>query len=258
MNRTAAGMAFAQWLGETHPEVYETLFAQAIAGGANARYKAGLGSLGDDGGYDWSALDVSPALQDIQVDTGNLDYVVGSSMSDIADALPLFDVPAGGGTSSSVVSSPSRSSGGGITGAIGSVGNWLTSTQGLNAIANLGVATLNTVVGVQAAKAQMAVVQAQAQRALNNQAPLPITYVQGANGQMVPVYVGDGTQLIPPALQAAINSGAAQQMVLPNGQYGYTLPQNTLSSLLGGNTGILLALLAGGVLLAVMAERSNT
>lgn len=223
--RNAASQELAQWLGETHPQLYDALFAHALRNGARAL--SGLGDVGDDFGLS----DFTPQLQDVSIDQDNLDYVDASSMGDIADALPLFDDPVGG-TQSVPVSSQ-----GSVTSSTQSVGQYLTSGPGLTAIANLGTAVLNAVATTQVAKAQMAVVQAQAQRAQNGQSPLPITYVEGPNGQVIPVYnTGNGTEILPSALQGAINGGYSQPVNLPGGGVGYTLNSNTLSSLFGSNS----------------------
>lgn len=233
----SAGQEFAQWLGETHPQVYQALFAHAM--------RRGLSGLGDDS-TDFS----DPTLQDISVDTDNLDYVVGSSESDIADALPLFDTPlnsAGGGISTST--GPSSTTG--VPAQTATVGQFLSSPAGVTAIAQLGTAVLNSVTTANIAQAQAAVIQANAQRAAAGVSPVPVSYVTNAAGQLVPVYnTGTASSILPPVLQQAIAGGTSVPVTLPSGETGYTLTSNTLSSLLGSNTiWLVLGALALGLLL---------
>jgi hypothetical protein len=245
--KTSAANEFAQWLGDTHPEVYEALFAQAM------RAHAGLSGLGDVQD-EFGISDFTPdTLDAVNVDTGNLDYVEASAYGDAVDALPGGLENLTGGTSSSSPVSSTQ----GVTGAVSSIGNWLTSPSGLTAIANLGTAVLNTVATTQVAKTQMAVIQAQAQRASQNQSPLPVTYIQGANGQQVPVYVVGAGQQVPASIVSAIGNGTAQQVQLSNGSVGYTLNSSSLSSLLGGNNLLIVGLIAGGLLLLLAAGRST-
>lgn len=237
MSRARAAIEFAQWLSETHPQVYQAAYGAAHSARTAHR---NLGDVGDDFGLS----DFTPQLQDISVDLDNLDYVEASSMSDIADALPLFDLT---GTQSVPVSSSQGVSGGSTA----SVGQYLTSPVGVATIANLGTAVLNAVTSTQVARAQVAVMQAQAQRAQQGLSPVPVTYVQGPNGQVIPVYnTGNGTQILPSALQGAINGGYSQPITLPDGSMGYTLQSDTLSSLLGSNSiWLVLGLMALGLVL---------
>lgn len=249
-NRAQASSEFAQWLGEVHPEVYEAVFARAIASGANTKRMNGFGFFGDDSdlGADFSDVtsdftpDVSePALQDISVDTGNVDYVIGSSMGDAADALPIF-----------APISSAQAPAGGVTGSANTVGQWITSAAGVSAVVNLGTAVLNTVATVDAAKTQMAVIQAQAARAQTGQSPYPISYVTNAAGQLVPVYNTSPTSVLPTAISNAIGSGGAVPI---NNGTAYALSSNTLSSLFSGNSSLLLLLGGAALLLLLLTEK---
>ena len=238
MNRIQASAAFAQWLESTHPELYEALFAHAVSRGLR-----GFGDDPSDLGLDFSDPAAQAALQDMPVDTGNLDYVTASAYGDAVDALP-------GDLTSSISNNPISSSQG-VTGSTSSVGNWLTSPQGLTAMANVGAATLNTLATAQMAKTQMAVIQAQAQRAIQGQSPVPVSYITNAQGQHVPVYVG---QQIPTSISAASGNGTARPVTLPNGTTGYTLSSPALTSLFGGSNLIWVLLLAAGLLVAVASR----
>jgi hypothetical protein len=227
MHNAVAGQEFAQWLGETHPQVYQAVFAHTM--------RRGLHGLGDDTTDDGSDFS-DPTLQDVSVDTDNLDYVVGSSESDVADALPLFDTPlnsAGGGISTSA--GPSSTTG--IPAQTAVVASTVSTPAMATAVAQLGTAVLTAIAAPQIAAAQAQVLQANAQRAAAGQSPIPISYVTGANGQLVPVYnTGTGTSILPTSLQQSIAAGTSVPITLPTGETGYTLTSNTLSSLLGSNS----------------------
>lgn len=236
---------FAQWLGATHPQVYEALFAHAVSNGA-AR-----STLGD---YDFTSFS-TPELQDIQIDTGALHDIESSSWSTVTSA--ISDALTSWPVESSRQSAPAPSSGGGgfitgITSAIGSVGKWATSSQGLNSLTQLGTAVLGAVTTANVAKAQVAVIQAQAARAQAGLSPAPISYDSYGN----PVYnTGMSNQQMPAALEAAIRNGTAHQVVLPDGSIGYTMDNNTLSNVLG--TGLPWYVLVGIAAVVLFALTSN-
>lgn len=242
-----AAQQFGQWLGTVHPEIYQAVYAHVMTHGSGAKgsnRSQSLRGLGDDDfDTEYGSADFSdPALTDISVDTDNLEYVEASSEGDAADALPLFDSP----------SSPISQGASSVTSSTAKVNNSLTSPSVVTAIANLGVAVLKTVATVDVAHAQMAVVNAQAQRAQQGQSPAPISYIQGPNGQMIPVYdTGMASGTIPSSLEQAIASGQSQAVTLPDGSTGYTLNSSTLSSVLGSNSSLLL--IAGGALLLLLA-----
>lgn len=253
--RAQAGLQLAQWLQAEHPEVFEAVFAQAVRQGVTNRRAQLRGFAGDDE-YD-HAFTVNlpePVLQDIQIDTGNLEYVEASMYGDAMDALPggleSLDV----GVMSSTPVTASTSSSGGITGALASVGHWLTSAQGLTSLTQLGSAVLNTVATTQVAKTQMAVIQAQAQMASLGKSPAPITYMHDAKGNLVPVYAPGVSQQIPTSITTAIGQGRSTPVTLPDGSTGYTLNSSTLSSVLGSHTGLVLA--GAGLLLLLLLSGS--
>lgn len=227
MRTQASAQAFAQWLGEVHPELYSALFAQAISQGANSRAR-----LGD---YDFSTFS-EPVLQDIQIDTGALNELADTSFSTAADAISdaISSLPSSQSITKTNVT-PSSQGGGfasSVTTAIGNVGQWITSKQGLTSLSNLGTAVLGAVTSANVAKAQMTVIQQQAARSQAGLSPAPITYSRDVNGNLVPVYdTGTGEQM-PASLLAAIQNGTAHRVVLPDGSIGYTLNSNTLSSVL--------------------------
>lgn len=239
---------FGHWLGQTHPQVYEALFAHAIAQGAVRN--TGLGD------YDFTSFS-TPELQDIQIDTDTLNDITSSSWADATSAIAsaVQSLPGGGSITRAPAGAPSSSGGGfvtGLTSAIGSVGKWATSPQGLNSLSQLGTAVLGAVTSANVAKAQVATIQAQAARAQAGLNPAPISYDAYGN----PVYnTGMSNQQIPAALDAAIRNGTAHQVVLPDGSIGYTLDNNTLSSVLG--TGLPWYVLAGIAAVVLFALTSN-
>jgi hypothetical protein len=70
--------------------------------------------------------------------------------------------------------------GSGLESAVGSVGSWLSSSQGLTTLSSLGTAYLNN-------QTQQNVLQTQIARTQALQSPLAVSYTQAANGAIVPV-----------------------------------------------------------------------
>lgn len=238
MSPLPASAQLAQWIEREHPKLFTQLYSVAISKGVGTTQQ--LHGFGDDFDFDASDFgsDSAPSF-DLTSDTDS------SFFSSAADSTGNFLSSAGSGLAS----------------AASSVGSWLVSAQGLNTLANLGTAVLKTQATVANANLQSQVLQAQVQRAQAGQSPLPITYVQGSNGQPVPVYqtgtsadpyasVAAGMQL-PPALAQAVQNGQAQLVTLPDGSIGYTLNQGLLSQLTSGGllSNPFLWLIGGGLLL---------
>lgn len=144
--------------------------------------------------------------------------------------------------------------GSGISSAVSSVGNFLTSPQGLTDVTKLASAYFALQNNKVNAQVQTAVLQAQIQRASVGGSPSPITYAVASNGQLVPVYAMSPGAALPAALAAAVQSGASQYVTTPDGVSGYTIPSNIVPALSGTQslTSVLpwVALIVGGLLLA--------
>jgi hypothetical protein len=216
---------FAQWLEKEHGDIYETLYAQARSCGV------GFAGFGDD------VASVDSAMQDVTIDTGSIQSTVDSS---------AFSTP-------SPADSPTGTSvGEGVLNALSSVGNWIVSPQGLTTLANVGTAVLKVQQSQAVAQTQMAVIQANAQRAAAGRAPIPITYATDASGHVVPVYDTTTAQMMPPQLETAISAGRARPVTLPDGTTGFAVDNTTLGHILGGNVPWWFWALAGGILLAAI------
>jgi hypothetical protein len=222
----------AEWLGETHPDIFAQVYAEAVKAGVNARPVRSLGSLGDDG---------DPTMADVGIDDNSA--LTSIDTGTIGEGTSFWDSV--GSTLSTV--------GSGILNAAASVGNYLTSAQGLNTLANVGTAVLKTQQAQAVATTQQAVLQQQIVRAQTGIAPAPITYQNG-----LPVYstgqldggIDSGT--LPPSLLAAIQNGTAIPVQLPDGTIGYELTNSsTLNSVLGGSTIPSWLWIAGGALLLI-------
>jgi hypothetical protein len=72
--------------------------------------------------------------------------------------------------------------------AVSSVGDYLSSSQGISTLASLGTAYLNS-------QSSQNVLQTQVARAQAAQPPAPITYTQNAQGQLIPV-IGSGVATV--------------------------------------------------------------
>lgn len=203
-----AAQQLAQWIESEHPGLFQHLHANVTRGiERRVLQRARLNGLGDDLSLDdLQPITVSSSLMPAIADTG-------SSLSDSA------------GNFLSTLGS-------GIADATSSVGSWLTSGGGLNALASLGSTYFKTQASTAQAQTnaqlQTAVLQAQVARAQAGLSPAPVSYVQGANGQTIPVYTGSVNTY--PALQAAIGAGQSQFVTTPN-IAGYTIPRNMVSTL---------------------------
>jgi len=231
---------FAQWLEEVHPEVFEALYARA---------RKGLSGLGDG---EIDLVDVTSSLDSA------LNDISFSAATDINAGLALqdFNLSEAVSTPSVQVSPAGVTSSSGVLSSLESVGQWLTSKSGLNAMANIGTAVLKTQGAVDVAHAQMAVIQAQAARANTGVSPAPISYTRDAQGNLVPVYNTGTASGIPADLETAIQQGRAHLVTLPDGSTGYTLDQPALSSVLGtALPSWLWIALAAGIVLAVVSSR---
>lgn len=103
--------------------------------------------------------------------------------------------------------------------ALSSVGDFLTNPSNVNALSNVAVSYFKSqtpTIGIP----QSAIFGTQLGLAQAGQPIAPITYAQNAQGQMVPVYMGN--QTIP---------GLGAQIPLANGQMGYQVTPSALQSL---------------------------
>lgn len=245
MNRDSA-VQLAQWVESAHPEIFATLYAKAINSGVNARPVYLQGFADDSDLTDLSSF--TPTLSDISIDTGDATFMPVTSMD--TGIIGTGDDSSDGSWLSTI--------GSGIANAAISVGTYLTSAQGLNTLANVGTAVLKTQQAQANAATQQAVLQQQIVRAQTGVSPVPITYVQDANGQTVPVYSTgelDGAvnvATLPTALQQEIAAGTATPIELADGTIGYQLSSNTLASVFGSNSSLIWIGLAALLLVAVL------
>lgn len=110
--------------------------------------------------------------------------------------------------------------GGAFSGAVSSVGDWLSNPENIKSLTGLAGTYFASQAAKNAANAQVAALQTQVNRAQAGQTAAPITYAYDANNQPVPVYTG--TTAIP---------GLGTSVVLPSGQAGYTLSPQALQAL---------------------------
>jgi hypothetical protein len=208
------GLNLAYWLFRVHPNLFAALQGPAT------QYRAGrklarlgrLHALGQDvtstdigttttfdsGGIspDLIALP-DPALTDVSVAVPD----ISSVSSDVGAAISAANTP---------VSTPVSSSGGGVTGALSSVGSFLASATGLTSLTNLATAYYK------ANTPQAATLNTQIGRVQAGVAPAPITYGYNAQGQLVPVLS-----------QAEVNTPLSQSTLsslIPSSLSQYALP----------------------------------
>lgn len=265
---STAGAQFAQWLGEVHPGLYDTLHsyvAQRLnavrAGRATLRGfgddSDGITTTFDDSGDSFTDGSDSSIVSSYTPLTVDIPTLSASDLSDpgFSTSFPSVDTTSLATTSDSSGSSFLDSLSSGIQSAASGVANFLTSTDGLTAVAKLATAYFQVQNTKANAQLQTAVLQAQATRAATGQSPYPISYITGANGQIIPVYSAEYGSIagLPVALQNAIATGQAQY-VSSDGVSGYTVPANVASSL-NSNVNLTsllpwIALLVGGLILA--------
>lgn len=291
---STAAQQLAQWIGQAHPDFYTYLHSYvARKQAAQALARSHLRGFADDGEdlYFTPTFDNSDSdlyfTPDFTTGTNAADaldftpdYSVLDTVSTSFDAgvnpLDSFQptlVTIGGGAAPAGAVNPSapdtgtfdvatdNSSGGflstvgsGIASAASSVGNFLTSNQGLADVTKLATAYFQLQNNQVNAQVQQQVLQAQIARAASGASPAPITYAVGPNGQLVPIYTGAPGSSLPPGLAAAIQNGTSQYVTTPNGVSGYTIPSNVLPSL-GGSLSLSsilpwAALIVGGLILA--------
>jgi hypothetical protein len=270
---STAAQQLAQWIEATHPELFQTLFAYVQTVQAAQRLRQSrLRGFGDDDDLtyfvpdypDTSAGYSAPAAPSFDIPTVNVadlqsvglpgatDVTVSSPISTPLDSntLDVSTDNSGGGLLQSI--------GSGIASAASSVGNYLTSAQGLNTVAKLATAYFQVQNTQAQAQLQTQVLQAQLQRAAAGQSPAPLTYAVASNGALIPVYttsplasMGVYPANMPPSLQTAIAGGQSQLVTLPDGTTGYTVPPNVVSTLNASLSEWLpyLLLIGGGLLL---------
>ena len=267
---STAAQQLSEWIEITHPDFFNVLYRYV----ANRRVGmalngARLRGFGDDGDtLDYFTPDVSadvdpdttdaiassytPATVDIPTLTAS-DLGVSSAVDTplvpvSTDAtLPVSTDSAGSSSFLSTVGS-------GIASAASSVGNFLTSAQGLSDVTKLATAYFQLQTTNTNAAIQKQVLTAQIARASVGQSPAPLTYAVASNGQLVPIYAVSTGSPLPVALQNALATGASQYVTTPSGVSGYTVPSNIVGGLTDGPslTDVLpwIALVLGGLILA--------
>ncbi len=174
------GNSLAVWLAAHHPDLFLAMFKKAqterVATAAKLGGLRSLGRLGDD---------FEPSLQTITFDSGSISQLPSTFIADDGSTGTEFLSSVGNAqtSSGSTVGTVLSSVNSGILGALGTVGNYITSSSGLNALTSL----VKTYYGAQTASANaataQAVLQTQVSRAATNKVAAPITYQNG-----VPVY----------------------------------------------------------------------
>jgi hypothetical protein len=248
---TTAAQQLAHWIEIEHPDFFRHLYLQiATARNQQALSRATLRGFGDDGG-DFVSSDVTVDVSADATPAYTVTTIDPSTLSAPALDTGTFSTPINnpGGDSGSFLDSL----GSGIASAATAVGSALTNPQVLSGVANLGAAYFKNQQVQATAAVQSQILQSQIARAQAGFGPAPITYITGPNGQPVPVYAS--TTGIPAALSQSITAGQSQQVMLPNGQVGYTIPTNILGGLSSMTLGSALPwLLIAGAALVLLSR----
>lgn len=263
---STAAQQLAQWIEVAHPDFFSALYSYVAQRRMSAQLAtARLRGFGDDGDLDLS--DFTPDLSSVDTDTTDLissQYTPGTvdiptltsddlGVSPVNTAIVPADNTLDVSTDNSGTSFLSEV-GSGISSAASSVGNFLTSAQGLGDVTKLATAYFQAQTSSTNAAIAKQVLTAQVARAAVGASPAPIQYAVSSTGQLVPVYTGVVGANLPLALQSAIASGASQYVSTPGGVSGYTVPSNIIGGLAGGTSlsDLLpwIALIVGGLILA--------
>jgi len=217
MNATLKnGINLAYWLYKVHPQIFNALQAPARQASSGK-----VGRLGDD---------FTPASTDfVAFDPNNLPTVDTSSAVTSGDissnldpglvALPdpsLTNVGIDAALTTPSISfdtsgaTPPTNTSGGLSGALASIGSFLTSTTGLTSLSNLATAVYK------ANTPQASTIATQIGRVQAGTTPAPITYGYNAAGQLVPVLTKAntaGVALTPQTLAGLIPSSLTPYVV---------------------------------------------
>jgi hypothetical protein len=242
---TTAAQQLAHWIEVEHPDFFRHLYLQVITSkNQQTLARTALRGFGDDGGDtpDFTVDVTADAIPAYTVDTIDPSTLTAPALDTGSFSTPISNT---GGDSGSFLDSL----GSGIANAATAVGSALVNPQVLSSVANLGAAYFKTQQVQATAAVQSQILQSQIARAQAGYGPAPITYITGPNGQPMPVYAS--ATGIPAALSQSIAAGQSQQVLLPNGQVGYTIPTNILGGLSSTSLGTALPwlLIAGAALI---------
>jgi len=207
------GQALAVWLARTHPMLLQKVAAQMPR------------RLGDDGlvDFDFSSIgeDLAP-LSSVSSAVDNADWLASftPTLVDVTSDIPqtIDQVQQSSAINWSSVFSNAASAAAPAQQS-SSVGTFLSTPDGLSALAKAAGSYFQAQASASQAQTQQAILQAQTARAAAGQNPASIGYVTNpATGQQVPV-LNTGRGLVPvtqPVLAGLLPSGLAQVF----GQYG--------------------------------------
>jgi hypothetical protein len=241
------GNSLAIWLVFHHPDLFVTIFNKARATQL-ASAARGMGRFAqDDGGgvttafdtgttttFDTSSALPAPDLSSF-TSPGLVDVAIDPSALTVPSNLITDTTPSGQGTLSQASNTPTSSgstvgstvsaSGSSILGALGSVGNFLTSSAGLTSLANVAKAYFTAAGQTSNAQTQAAILQTQLNRAKTGTTAAPITYTVGPTGQLQPVYATQTPQgtVYTPLTTAGLASLTPSSLSVFFSQYGMWL-----------------------------------
>lgn len=242
LNTAKPTASLAAWLAGNHPDVFLAMVQKAKQAKAQKAVQMGwlrgFGRLSqDDSGvttsfdapdtFDTTAtttvdtgvdLSSDPTLQTIEFDSSTQslpDNLLGANSA-------LTQQIGDSQTSSGSTVSNSLGGSSGVLSALGSVAGYLTSSQGLTALAGVAKTYFQSQGQIAQAQAQQQVVATQIARAAANQAAAPITYATNSAGQLVPVYATNTPQgtVYQPITSTAVASLAPSNLSVLLSQYG--------------------------------------
>lgn len=185
------GINLAYWLYKMHPKLFNALQGPARRAAAGAPLSR-LAQLGDDFS-DFVPFDSStyiPAVDTtVPFDASSMSSAdIGAALDPVIVNLPdpvLTDVGVDAALTTPIASfntsEASPTSSGGLSGALSSIGSFLSSATGLTSLSNLATAVYK------ANTPQAATIATQVARVQAGSNPAPITYGYNAAGQLVPI-----------------------------------------------------------------------
>jgi hypothetical protein len=214
------GINLAYWLYKMHPQLFNALQRPA----QQAAARGGLGSLGDDFApattdfvpFDSSAyvptVDTSVPFETSSITSGDISSALDPVIVSLPDpSLTNIGIDAALTTPNfSFNTGAPASSSGGLSGALASIGSFLSSATGLTSLSNLATAVYK------ANTPQASTIATQIGRVQNGVNPAPITYGYNAAGQLVPILAKAntaGVTLTPQTLAGLIPSSLTPYVV---------------------------------------------
>lgn len=241
------GNSLALWLAFHHPDLFLAMFKQAQTTSTAKQVRKSLGRFADDGGTDFPGItpftsdatlptldltstpDISTAIEATPITPVSEEGLTAVTIDPSTQTLPANLISDGSAAATAVAATPTSSGaslgntlGSSVTSVLGSVGSFLNSQQGRNALTTASNSYFASQTQTANLQAQQALFNTQLNRAKAGQQAAPITYQVGANGQYIPVYATQTPQgtVYSPLNSAGLASLTPSSIAVFLNQYG--------------------------------------